>query len=62
MTSTTYSPSEALASGKATENWTAFGRRIPWWFTDDQVQLNAGPGGVISSVPDLVSVLFPILH
>lgn len=54
MTSTTYKPSEAAASGKATENWTGKGRRIPWWFSDDMVELNAGPGGVISNVPDMV--------
>ena len=58
MTSTTYRPSEAAESGKATENWTGMGRRIPWWFTDDQVELIAGPGGVISNVPDMVCGLY----
>ena len=61
MTSTTYKPSEAAASGKATENWTGTGkgrRRIPWWFSDDMVELNAGPGGVISNVPDMVRNCF----
>ncbi|KAI0063208.1 beta-lactamase/transpeptidase-like protein [Artomyces pyxidatus] len=54
MTDTTYSPDVAHASGKATQTWTSFGRRIPWWLSEDwQVELAAGPGGVISSAVDL---------
>lgn len=55
MSSTTYFPSQAVASGRMTQSWTKTGRRIPQWFTDDVVGLNAGPGGVISNVVDLVS-------
>ena len=55
MTSTTFSPNKAFASGKLTQMWTGFGRRIPFWFTEENVELNAGAGGVISSVADLVS-------
>lgn len=54
MSATTYSPSEAMASGKMTQAWTKHGRRIPPWFTDEMIELNAGPGGVISSVEDMV--------
>ncbi|TFY81752.1 hypothetical protein EWM64_g2261, partial [Hericium alpestre] len=53
MTSTTYSPSKAAASGKLTQSWITFGRRIPTWHTDATIDLNQGPGGVISSVEDL---------
>lgn len=55
MKSTTYVPSEAANTGKTTQTWTGFGRRLPWWFTDDQVPLNAGAGGVISNALDMAS-------
>lgn len=54
MTSTTYTPSEAIRLGEVTQSWTKSGRRIPEWFNDGQVELNAGPGGVISNAEDLV--------
>lgn len=55
MNSTTFSPVQAAKSGKRTQTWTADGRRIPFWFSDDDmVDLNAGPGGVISNVVDMV--------
>jgi CubicO group peptidase (beta-lactamase class C family) len=55
MSSTTYHPSIASASGNFTQSWTGFGRRIPNWFDDAIVEnLNAGPGGVISSARDMV--------
>lgn len=52
--SSTYSPKIAAASGKATHNWSPDGRRIPWWFTEDDFELSVGPGGVIASAEDLV--------
>lgn len=55
MTSTTFSPSEAVKSGEMTQSWTNQGRRIPQWFTEDMKSLNAGPGGLISNVEDMVS-------
>ncbi|KAI0063204.1 beta-lactamase/transpeptidase-like protein [Artomyces pyxidatus] len=58
MSSTTFSFNAANASGKATQTFTASGRRIPWWITDSEVELVAGPGGVISSVVDMSSDLF----
>ncbi|KAI0776633.1 beta-lactamase/transpeptidase-like protein [Trametes elegans] len=54
MSTTTYWPSEALASGKLSDAWTKNGRRIPFWFTDDIARMNSGPGGVISSAEDMV--------
>lgn len=55
MTSTTFSPSKAARSGRLAQAWIASGRRIPFWISDEIVELNAGPGGVISSVVDMVS-------
>ena len=56
MTSTTFYESEASVDGKLTQFWTNQGRRIPFWMPDTLVPLNAGPGGVISNVVDLVSL------
>lgn len=55
MTSTTFSAKQAAHSGRLTHTWTSLGRRIPFWFPDEWIELNAGPGGIISSVVDLVS-------
>lgn len=60
MTSTTISPNEALQSGKRTDTWTASGRLIPFWFAEESIDLNAGPGGIISSAVDLVSPQLPV--
>ena len=54
MTSTTYSVDAAIRSGKFTGSWTSFGRSIPSSIEEGFVDLAAGPGGVISSVEDLV--------
>lgn len=54
MSSTTFSASEAARSGKLAQTWTGSGRRIPFWFPDEMIELNAGPGGIISSAVDLV--------
>lgn len=54
MSSTTYSAKKADEWGKATQSWAPFGRRIPVWLGVDNIMLNAGPGGVISCVDDLV--------
>ncbi|PCH42876.1 beta-lactamase/transpeptidase-like protein [Wolfiporia cocos MD-104 SS10] len=53
MTSSTFWPDKAAAHGKLTQSWTRLGRRVPFWFTNDVVELVAGAGGVISSVEDL---------
>ncbi|KAI0063207.1 beta-lactamase/transpeptidase-like protein [Artomyces pyxidatus] len=54
MTYSTYLPEVAHASEKTTQTWTPFGRRIPWWFTENwRVELSAGPGGVVSSAEDM---------
>jgi len=62
MTSTTFSLSEAARSGEMTDAWANSGRRIPQWFGDDQVELSAGPGGIISSGEDMVRDAFFIDH
>lgn len=56
MSSTTFSPTKALHSGKLTEAWSSSGRLIPFWFSEDDVDLMAGAGGLISSVEDVVSI------
>ncbi|KAH9051493.1 beta-lactamase/transpeptidase-like protein, partial [Lactarius vividus] len=55
MTQSTYSIEEAVQSGKASETWTAFGRRIPSWMEGRDMELLAGPGGLISNVKELAS-------
>lgn len=60
MTSTTFSPRKARQAGKLSEAWTSFGRLIPFWFSDETLDLHSGPGGIISNVEDMVSIrLFP---
>jgi CubicO group peptidase (beta-lactamase class C family) len=54
MNSSTYSIDSAIQTGKFTETWTSFGRLIPPWIEDEFEDLIAGPGGVISSVEELV--------
>ncbi|KAH9055950.1 beta-lactamase/transpeptidase-like protein [Lactarius vividus] len=55
MTQSTYSIDEAIRSGKASETWTTFGRRIPPWMEGGNTELMAGPGGLISNVKELAS-------
>ncbi|EMD35204.1 hypothetical protein CERSUDRAFT_116672 [Gelatoporia subvermispora B] len=62
MTSTTFWPEEAALDGKLTQSWEDHGRRIPYWFTDDFVKIKAAPGGIISSVEDMVKWLAVLLH
>ncbi len=57
MTQSTYSIDEAVRSGKASETWTPFGRRIPPWMEGLEIELMAGPGGLISSVKELVRLV-----
>jgi len=54
MHSSTYSIDAAIRSGKFTDTWTHFGRSIPPWIEERFVDLTAGPGGVISSVEQVV--------
>lgn len=56
MTTTTVWPSVADSTGKLSQAWSREGRRIPYWFRDDMAYFNAGPGGVISSVEDMVRI------
>lgn len=62
MTSTTFHESKASHSGKLTQTWTKSGRRIPFWFPDDLAEVKAGPGGIISSVDDMVSWVKMLLN
>jgi len=55
MTSSTYSIDGAIKTGRFTDTWTEFGRLIPPWMEDEFEDLMAGPGGIISSVEELVS-------
>lgn len=56
MSSTTFSPITASKDGRLTQSWTKRGRRLPFWFTEDAIELNAGPGGVITNVEDTVGL------
>lgn len=56
MTSSTFSPTKAEASGMFTQGWTKEGRRVPECFTEDMAFGMAGPGGIISNAVDMVSV------
>ena len=54
--SATYSVAEAMESGHLTHAWTPiFARRIPIPLSEGSKELNAGPGGVMASISDLVS-------
>lgn len=57
MTSSTFSLSKAVQSGKMTQSWgsMANGRRIPHWMKDSVMDMIAGAGGIISNVVDMVS-------
>ncbi|TCD62785.1 hypothetical protein EIP91_006403 [Steccherinum ochraceum] len=53
MSSTTFSPTEAAQDDGLTQAWAYNKRRIPTWFTDGTMDLNAGPGGIISNAVDM---------
>ncbi|KAF8436227.1 beta-lactamase/transpeptidase-like protein [Boletus edulis BED1] len=53
MTSTTFSPAEAEASGQMTHGWTSEGRRVPECFNEETAFAMAGPGGIISNAIDM---------
>ena len=55
MSDTTFYQREASRHGKLTQAWASNGRRIPIWWNDEQVSMNAGPGGILSSAEDMVS-------
>jgi hypothetical protein len=62
MNSSTYSTDAAIRSGRFTNTWTSFGRLIPPWIGEESVDLMAGPGGVISSVEELVRHAVGVRH
>ena len=59
MSSTTFSPSEAATKFGLTQSWNAQKRRIPIWFGDDMMDMNAGAGGILSTAKDMVRILLP---
>jgi CubicO group peptidase (beta-lactamase class C family) len=54
MTSTSYSLSAALASGRASQAFDAAYRRIPLGLPDIDQALIAGAGGILSTAPDML--------
>lgn len=57
MVQSTYSVPQALKSGLLSQSMNspmANGRTIPYWFSEDNEELNAGAGGVISNAADMV--------
>src|SRR5487761_1182866 len=63
MSSSTYSIDAAVSTGRFTSTWTYFGRLIPHWLQGEDVDLMAGPAGVITSVEDLVRhVIWSVLY
>ena len=62
MSTSTFSPTTAHASGLLTDTWAKFGRRIPFWFDDNVGEFRAGAGGVISSADDMVNWLAVLLN
>ncbi|KAI0303516.1 beta-lactamase/transpeptidase-like protein [Multifurca ochricompacta] len=46
MTESTFNVDEAVRTGRASETWTFFGRRIPLWIEELNPDLMAGPGGL----------------
>jgi CubicO group peptidase (beta-lactamase class C family) len=53
MSSTTYSSDEASATGRLTQSFSSFSRRIPTWFRATDMPLIAGAGSMLSTVDDL---------
>jgi len=52
MTSSTFSPTKAEATGKFTQGWTKEGRRAPC-FTEEMASVMAAPGGIITNAVDM---------
>ncbi len=57
MSSSTFTPSVAAASGKLSQSWHKSGRRIPFWFDDQVASFIGGAGGIISNVKDMAKWL-----
>ena len=53
MTTSLYFESEASIGSRLTQSWTIGNRRIPNWFSGDQVGLMAGPAAAISDAVDM---------
>ena len=57
MSSSTYIPSVAVASGKLSQSWHGNGRRIPFWADDGVGSFMGGAGGVITNAADMAKWL-----
>lgn len=57
MSTTTFSRAEAANTGLLTHGWSSQGRRLPYWLSDEKIDVLGGPGGIISSSVDMVSML-----
>jgi CubicO group peptidase (beta-lactamase class C family) len=53
MTSSSYSPSSAVSTGRLSEFY-HLGRRIPIFFTEDDVSVMGGAGGVLTTAEDMM--------
>jgi CubicO group peptidase (beta-lactamase class C family) len=54
MSSSTMHPDRVSKSDRFSQTWTPSGRRIPFFATEQAMDLIAGAGGVISTAEDLV--------
>lgn len=61
MTSSTYSLDTAISSGRFTQTWNSNFRRMPYWVLPNELEIDSGPGGAISTAEDLVRSLFLVL-
>jgi hypothetical protein len=55
MSLTTYSSEAANNTGRLTQSFSSFSRRIPTWITATDIPLIAGAGSMLSTVDDLAS-------
>jgi CubicO group peptidase (beta-lactamase class C family) len=53
MTSSSYSPSSAASTGRLSEFY-HLGRRIPTFFTEDDVSVMGGAGGILTTAEDMM--------
>ena len=59
MLSTVASPD---AAHRLSQTWAKSGRRIPFWFTDDETKYISGAGVLISSAKDMVRYCLQMLE
>ena len=57
MNETTFYHSQVKHPANFSQTFTPDGRRIPWWFPDETINLIGGPGSIITNVIDMVSAV-----